>query len=269
MSPTRRESAYAQLRGSSQRRDARHRREACRLQERRNLRAGEGCFTGAMPRGLTTIEDARLLTEKALAKLRILQSAQLEGTLLDREEVEAQWAAGLRRAAGPRVGDGRPHRQPRGSPQRRRAARDRGCRGPRSARRGEPWRILSASPIRCSELPVQPRRRLISESRPDPKRQPGCEARQAIRGIRRVGRSGARQRRLESARAESRAATGLCACSSHPLRVRRATLRQLGGARRTFSPPPAGGIQGRWSTSAQGTPRSKAEPRPTALAPLV
>jgi hypothetical protein len=45
-----------------------------------------------MPRAASTIEDARLLKEKALAKLRILQSAHLEGTLLDRDEVKAQWA---------------------------------------------------------------------------------------------------------------------------------------------------------------------------------
>ena len=45
-----------------------------------------------MPRVASTIEDARLLKERALAKLRILQSAQLEGTLLDRDEVKAQWA---------------------------------------------------------------------------------------------------------------------------------------------------------------------------------
>ena len=46
-----------------------------------------------MPRVATTIEDARLLKERALAKLRVLQSGQLEGSLLDRSEVKAQWSA--------------------------------------------------------------------------------------------------------------------------------------------------------------------------------
>ena len=46
-----------------------------------------------MPRAPTTIDDARLLKERALAKLRLLQSGKLEGTLLDRDEVQAQWAA--------------------------------------------------------------------------------------------------------------------------------------------------------------------------------
>jgi hypothetical protein len=35
---------------------------------------------------------ARLAKEEALAKLRVLQSGVLEGRLLDREEVRAQWA---------------------------------------------------------------------------------------------------------------------------------------------------------------------------------
>jgi hypothetical protein len=40
----------------------------------------------------SSLADAVLLKEKALAKLRVLQSAKLEGTLLDRDEVKAQWA---------------------------------------------------------------------------------------------------------------------------------------------------------------------------------
>ena len=35
---------------------------------------------------------AKLEKEQALAKLRVLQSAALEGRLLDREQVRAQWA---------------------------------------------------------------------------------------------------------------------------------------------------------------------------------
>ncbi len=46
-----------------------------------------------MARAASTIEDARLVKERALAKLRVLQSGQLEGTLLSRDEVKSQWAA--------------------------------------------------------------------------------------------------------------------------------------------------------------------------------
>ncbi len=45
-----------------------------------------------MARVASTIEDARLLKERALAKLRVLQSDALEGKLLDRDQVRAQWA---------------------------------------------------------------------------------------------------------------------------------------------------------------------------------
>lgn len=45
-----------------------------------------------MPKTVSTLDEARLLKEKALAKLRVLQSSQLEGRLLDREAVQATWA---------------------------------------------------------------------------------------------------------------------------------------------------------------------------------
>ena len=45
-----------------------------------------------MPRKPTDLSTARLTKERALAKLRVLQCAKLEGRLLDREEVMAQWA---------------------------------------------------------------------------------------------------------------------------------------------------------------------------------
>ena len=38
------------------------------------------------------LAQARLSKEQALAKLRVLQSAALEGKLLDRDQVRAQWA---------------------------------------------------------------------------------------------------------------------------------------------------------------------------------
>jgi hypothetical protein len=46
-----------------------------------------------MPTGRSAIGDARLAKEQALARLRQLQTGQLEGRLLDREEVRAQWAS--------------------------------------------------------------------------------------------------------------------------------------------------------------------------------
>lgn len=45
-----------------------------------------------MPTGRSAIGEARLAKEQALARLRQLQSGQLEGKLLDREEVRAHWA---------------------------------------------------------------------------------------------------------------------------------------------------------------------------------
>ena len=41
---------------------------------------------------LSDIDRARLAKEQALAQLRQLQTGQLEGRLLDREEVRATWA---------------------------------------------------------------------------------------------------------------------------------------------------------------------------------
>ncbi|MGA7238035.1 MAG: hypothetical protein WBY44_20275 [Bryobacteraceae bacterium] len=67
-----------------------------------------------MARAATTIDDARLLKEKALAKLRVLQSGQLEGSLLSRDEVKAQWSAAFAsmrdRALG--MGDSHPRAGP-------------------------------------------------------------------------------------------------------------------------------------------------------------
>jgi hypothetical protein len=45
-----------------------------------------------MPTGRSAIGDARLAKEQALARLRQLQTGQLEGRLLDRYLVEATWA---------------------------------------------------------------------------------------------------------------------------------------------------------------------------------
>jgi hypothetical protein len=45
-----------------------------------------------MPRKPTDLSVARLTKEKALAKLRVLQSSQLEGKLLPRDLVQATWA---------------------------------------------------------------------------------------------------------------------------------------------------------------------------------
>jgi hypothetical protein len=45
-----------------------------------------------MARPLTKIGAARLAKEQALAKLRILQSAALEGSLLPVDQVRSQWA---------------------------------------------------------------------------------------------------------------------------------------------------------------------------------
>ena len=45
-----------------------------------------------MPHSISALAAARLEKEQALAKLRVLQSAALEGRLLDREQVRAQWA---------------------------------------------------------------------------------------------------------------------------------------------------------------------------------
>jgi hypothetical protein len=48
---------------------------------------------GFMPDTGSALAAAKLEKEQALAKLRHLQSAKLEGALLDREAVRTQWAA--------------------------------------------------------------------------------------------------------------------------------------------------------------------------------
>ncbi|HKE22636.1 MAG TPA: hypothetical protein VKB88_09620 [Bryobacteraceae bacterium] len=45
-----------------------------------------------MPDTVSAMAAAKLEKERALAKLRVLQSDALEGRLLDREQVRAQWA---------------------------------------------------------------------------------------------------------------------------------------------------------------------------------
>ena len=46
-----------------------------------------------MPHANSALAAARIEKEQALAKLRTLQSDALEGRLLDREQVRAQWAS--------------------------------------------------------------------------------------------------------------------------------------------------------------------------------
>jgi hypothetical protein len=41
---------------------------------------------------MSSLGEARLAKEQALARLRQLQTGQLEGQLLDREQVRTQWA---------------------------------------------------------------------------------------------------------------------------------------------------------------------------------
>ncbi len=45
-----------------------------------------------MPDPDSQLATAKLQKERALARLRVLQSAALEGRLLDRDQVQAQWA---------------------------------------------------------------------------------------------------------------------------------------------------------------------------------
>jgi hypothetical protein len=45
-----------------------------------------------MPDTASALATAKLEKEQALAKLRAMQTAALEGRLLDREQVRAQWA---------------------------------------------------------------------------------------------------------------------------------------------------------------------------------
>ena len=48
-----------------------------------------------MGRKLSDLGTVRLVKEKALAKMRVLQANELEGRLLDRDLVESHWAAGF------------------------------------------------------------------------------------------------------------------------------------------------------------------------------
>jgi hypothetical protein len=45
-----------------------------------------------MGRKLSSLGEVRLVKEKALAKLRVLQAGSLEGRLLDRDLIESAWA---------------------------------------------------------------------------------------------------------------------------------------------------------------------------------
>jgi hypothetical protein len=49
----------------------------------------------SLPHSNSDLAAARLQKEQALAKLRALQTAALEGRLLDREQVRARWAQAL------------------------------------------------------------------------------------------------------------------------------------------------------------------------------
>jgi hypothetical protein len=51
-----------------------------------------------MPHSDSTLAEAKLENEQALAKLRAMQTAALEGRLLDREHERGAMGAGFRRA---------------------------------------------------------------------------------------------------------------------------------------------------------------------------
>jgi hypothetical protein len=85
-----------------------------------------------MGRPISPIGEARLQKEQALAKLRTLQSDALEGRLLDREQVRAQWAQAFAALRDRALGI-----QPWRGPQCRRIGVRCRCRGTRSAQGGK------------------------------------------------------------------------------------------------------------------------------------